>query len=123
MNLSSMHDVVLPVEADVLEGDLAELPHRVGLSGRDDVVAGLVLLEHQPHRLDVVAGEAPVALGVEVAEPQLGRLPSLICAAVWLIFRGHELQPPAGRVVGDDEADAGGVALRVSVARSHIQPR
>ena len=36
-----------------------------------DVVVGLVLLEHQPHRLDVVAGEAPVALGVEVAERQL----------------------------------------------------
>ena len=53
------------------ERDLAELAHRVGLAGRDDVVVGLVLLQHQPHGLDVVAGEAPVALGVEVAEPQL----------------------------------------------------
>ena len=66
-----MHDVLLPVEPDVAEGELAELPHRVGLAGGDHVVVGLVLLEHQPHGLDVVAGEAPVALGVEVAEAQL----------------------------------------------------
>ena len=70
-------DVVLPVEADVGEGELAELAHRVGLAGADHVVVGLVLLEHQPHGLDVVAGEAPVALGVEVAEAQLVDLPEL----------------------------------------------
>ena len=64
-------DVLLPVEADVAEGELAELADRVGLAGGDHVVVGLVLLQHQPHGLDVVAGEAPVALGVEVAEPQL----------------------------------------------------
>ena len=38
-----------------------------------DVVAGLILLEHQPHRAHVVAGEAPVARGVQVAQAQLGR--------------------------------------------------
>ena len=48
-----------------------ELADAVRLAGGDDVVVGLLLLEHQPHRLDVVAGEAPVALGVEVAEEQL----------------------------------------------------
>ena len=53
------------------EGRVEEVADRVGLAGGDDVVVGLLLLEHQPHRLDVVAGEAPVALGVEVAEHQL----------------------------------------------------
>ncbi len=48
-----------------------ELAHRVRLAGGDDVVVRLVLLEHQPHRLDVVAGVAPVALRVEVAEVEL----------------------------------------------------
>ena len=42
--------------------------HRVALAGRDDVVGRLVLLQHQPHRADVVAGVAPVAPGVEIAE-------------------------------------------------------
>ena len=39
--------------------------------GRDHVVVRLVLLEHQPHRAHVVAGVAPVAPRVEVAEHEL----------------------------------------------------
>jgi hypothetical protein len=41
--------------------------HGVALAGAEDEVAGLVLLEHQPYRLDVLGGVAPVAPGVEVA--------------------------------------------------------
>ena len=41
------------------------------LTRRHDVVVRPVLLEHQPHRPDVVGGVAPVLLGVEVAEGQL----------------------------------------------------
>ena len=41
------------------------------LAGGDDVVVRLVLLEHEPHRLDIIAGKAPVALGVHVAEVEL----------------------------------------------------
>ena len=40
-------------------------------AGREHVVVGLVLLQHQPHALDIVAGVAPVALGVEIAEIEL----------------------------------------------------
>ena len=63
-------------DAPVLDTDLAErqaheLLDAVCLAGGDDVVVGLVLLQHQPHRLHVVAGIAPVALGVEVAEHDL----------------------------------------------------
>ena len=39
-------------------------------AGRHDVVAGRVLLEHAPLHLDVVAGESPVSLGIDVADPQ-----------------------------------------------------
>ena len=45
-----------------------ELAHRVLLAGRDHVILGLVLLQHQPLRLDVVARVAPVAQRVEIAE-------------------------------------------------------
>ena len=64
-------DVLVPVQAQQAEHLVEELADAVGLAGGDDVVVGLVLLEHQPHRLDVVAGEAPVALGVQVAQEQL----------------------------------------------------
>src|SRR5580692_6743936 len=48
-------DVLSPVEARAAEGDLEQLPDAVGLTGRDDEVVR----------------EAPVALGVEVAEGHL----------------------------------------------------
>ena len=62
--------MLLPVEAGVREGDLHEVADRVANAGGDDVVLGAILLQHQPHRADVVAGEAPVAAGVEVAEAE-----------------------------------------------------
>ena len=66
-------DVLVDVDARVLEGDLGELADRVLFAGRDHVVVGLVGLQHQPHRLDVVARVTPVALRVEVPQPQLYR--------------------------------------------------
>ena len=63
--------VLLVVEVELREDLLGEFADRMGLSGGDDVIVGPVLLEHQPHRLDVVPGEAPVALRLEIAEVEL----------------------------------------------------
>ena len=57
--------------ADDGEGLLDELPHRARLAGRDHVVVGRLLLQHQPHGFDIVARMAPVALGVEIADIEL----------------------------------------------------
>src|SRR5215217_4651806 len=61
----------LPVDADVRERALDELADGVVLPRRNDVVAGLVLLQHQPHRLHVVACVAPIATRIEVSEHEL----------------------------------------------------
>ena len=66
--------IVAIVEANVTERGFAEIAHRARVPRADDVVVGVVLLEHSPHRVDVVAGIPPVASRVEVAEFQLGRL-------------------------------------------------
>ena len=63
--------VLLPVEPRVAERQLDQLAHAVGLPGADDEVLRRVALEHAPHRVDVVAGKAPVAARVEVAQPEL----------------------------------------------------
>src|SRR5690606_37897925 len=45
-----------------------EFAYAVLNSGRDDKILGLLLLQDQPLRFDVIAGVAPIALGVHVAE-------------------------------------------------------
>ena len=85
-----MRDVLLPVEADQPERELDELADGVHLTGRDDVVVRLVVLEHQPHRLDVLGRVSPVAAGVEVAEVQLVGL------------AGDDRGDAAGHLAGDE---------------------
>ena len=52
--------------------------------------------QHEPHRPHVVAGVSPVPLGVDVAEPQLPRLPSLIRAAASVTLRVTNSMPRSG---------------------------
>src|SRR5262249_49742580 len=54
--------------ADFSEGDLDELTHRMRLAGRQHKIVGFVMLQYAPHSFHVVAGMAPVALGVQIAE-------------------------------------------------------
>ena len=67
--------VLLPVEPGDRESGLDEIAHRASLACGDDVVVGLVLLKHQPHRLDVVTRMSPVPLRIEVAQTKVLGLP------------------------------------------------
>ena len=95
---------LLGVEADVGEGGRDEALDRVRLARGDDVVVGRLLLQHQPHRLDVVAGEAPVALGVQVADAQLLLHPELDAGHAVRDLAGHELETAARRLVVEEDA-------------------
>ena len=50
------------------EGELGELADRVRLTRGDDEVAGLVVLQHQNHRLHVLRRVTPITSGIKVAE-------------------------------------------------------
>jgi len=54
-----------------VEGTLGELTYRVLLTSSDDEVLRGVVLQHEPHALDIVTGIAPVAQGTEVPEVEL----------------------------------------------------
>src|SRR5580692_2390437 len=56
--------------ADAGERFFDELAHRMRFARRQHKVVGLVLLHDPPHAFDIVAGVAPIALGVEIAEKQ-----------------------------------------------------
>ena len=129
--------VLLPVETEQPEGLLAELPDAVRLVGGDDVVVGIVLLEHEPHHVDVLLGVAPVAAGVEVAEVE-----GLLQAELDPRGRPGDLArdeglAAAGRLVVEEDAVAGmevvalavvdgqpvGVDLRAPVGRTRPERR
>src|SRR5688572_15409898 len=104
-----------PVELEVTEDLVAELADAVGLAGGDDEVLGLSLLEHEPHGLDVVAGESPVALGVEVAEEELLLEAELDAGGSAGDLAGDEGLAAAGGFVVEEDAIAGVHAVRLAV--------
>ena len=59
------------VDSDFAEGLLDERTDRCRDTGREDIVVGLILPQHQPHAVDEVTCVAPVALSVEVADVKL----------------------------------------------------
>ena len=66
------HHVVVPIETDTTKGDVEHLANCMCCAAGQDVIVGLVALEHQGDAAYGVTREGPVALGVEVAKPQLG---------------------------------------------------
>src|SRR5574344_703266 len=64
-------DVLLPVEIHAGKGLLEKLLHRVHFAGRENELVGLVVLQDLPPSLDIVAGIAPVAQGIDVAHVEL----------------------------------------------------
>ena len=96
------------------ESQLEKLVNRMRFAGGDDVVVGLLLLEHEPHRADVVAGEAPIALGVEVAHDEFLLQAFLDARGSQGDLAGHErLAAPRAFVV---EQDSGAGKEAVSFA-------
>ena len=99
----------LPGEIELEEGGAAldELTDGELLAGGDDVVPGGFLLEHEVLHLDVVAGVAPVALGVEVAEEELGLEAGLDAGEAAGDLAGDEGLAAQGGLVVEEDAVAG----------------
>mmetsp|Transcript_139531 Transcript_139531/g.339000 ORF Transcript_139531/g.339000 Transcript_139531/m.339000 type:complete len:359 (+) Transcript_139531:274-1350(+) len=99
----------LELHARSFEGAVDERSHRVRLPGRDDVIVRLVLLQHLPHALDVIARVAPIALRVHVSEVEALLLPGFD------VRRRHRDLPRHERL----SASRGLVVEQDAVAREH----
>src|ERR1700675_3699521 len=76
----------------------------MSLAGCDDVVVRMLLLQHQPHRLDVVARETPIALGLEVSQQQLVLQPHLDAPETARDFPGDEVLASPRRFMVEQDA-------------------
>ena len=100
-------DVLLPVQAHRFEGQAAQLAHLVRLARRHDVIAGSVLLQHQPHGTYIIGRVAPVALHVEVAQREL--VVDFVGDAGHAVrhLARHELEATPGRLVVEQDPRGG----------------
>src|SRR5205814_5010131 len=57
-------------QIDYSEGRLHKIADGMTLAGSDDIIRGLFLLQHQPHRDDVILGPAPISPALQAAELQ-----------------------------------------------------
>ena len=83
-------DILLPIEVDVVEGFFEKLADGIGFACGDDEIAGFCMLQHHPHGFDVIAGETPVAAGVEIAQVKFFLQP------------GFDAAEGAGDLAGDE---------------------
>lgn len=109
-----LHELA-PVEAGVTKRHLAELLHAVRLARGDDNVFRVLLLQHQPHGPHVVAREAPVALGVQVAQPHFAVQPQLDARHRVRDLAGDELQAAARALVVEEDAGDGEQVVALAV--------
>ncbi|PON39167.1 LOW QUALITY PROTEIN: hypothetical protein PanWU01x14_306780 [Parasponia andersonii] len=94
--------MVPPIQPHIPKRHLQELLHRVRVLGRHDVIVGLLLLQHHPHGLDIVPGEAPVPRGLEVPQEELVLEPDLDPPHGAGDLPGHEVLAPPRLMVEQD---------------------
>ena len=116
------HDVRVGVEVDDGEGRRHQLANGPAHAAADHVVVARVLLEHQPHRLRDVAGEAPVAPGVQVAQVQLVGEAELDRRGGAGDLAADELRRAARRLVVVEDPRARVHAVALAVGRDHQVP-
>ena len=81
----------------------------------DDIVVRRILLEHEPHRANVVARKSPIATRLEIAEAQLAREAQFDARYSVGDLARHELEPATWALVIEQDAGNGvqGEALAI----------
>src|SRR5688500_20170050 len=92
----------MPVEIDVGKSLRQKLFHRVCLASGNYVIVSLVLLQHLPHRLDVLSRVTPIPLGVEISKVEFLLLACFDSSHRARDLAGNESLPTTGAFVIED---------------------
>jgi len=90
----------------------------VGLFGGDNIVIGLLLLQHQPHGFNIVPSEAPIPGGLQVPQKELVLEPHLDPAHGPSDLARHEILTAARGLVIEKNAIAGVESIGLTVVHS-----
>src|ERR1700733_10705146 len=64
-------DMVSIVQSSMGKCDFQQTPYAMRLAGGDYIIVGLFLLQHEPHRTNIISGETPVPFGIKVSHLEL----------------------------------------------------
>src|SRR3989442_11476902 len=107
--------MVAIIETEMREGQFSELPYGMLFAGGDDVVFGLVLLQHKPHSPHVLARMAPVSTRIQIAQPDFFRQAELDPCGLGGDLSRDELESTARRFVIVQDAGRGPDAIRLPI--------
>ena len=93
------HDVVLSIQPSAFKGDIAHLLDRSRAASGNKVIVRFVLLEHQPHRFDIVLRVAPIALGLQIPKRKLLGSAELNLSYTMSHFARDKFKPTQWRLV------------------------
>ena len=94
----------------------------MAFAGGDHVIVRIGLLEHQPHRFHVLAGVAPIALRLQVAQPDFLALPGQNPRHPGRDLAGDELKAAARRFVVKKDAVRGVHPVGFTVIAGQVKP-
>ena len=114
-----MH-VFAPIQTRVRKGHFDKVTHGMLGSGRYHVIIRLVLLEHHPHRSDVITRKSPITTCVEIAQTQFIDQSELDPRHMVGHLAGHKLFPPPGRFVIEQNPRTGVEIIALTVVQSDV---
>src|SRR5262249_23447445 len=92
------------------------------LAAGDDIVVGLGLLKHHPHRSDIFAGVAPVSACFEIAKLEFLHLPELDSCNVRSDLPSHEFKSAPRRLVVEENARRRVQTVGFAIVSSEVEP-
>src|SRR5215470_5738735 len=105
--LVNLHIGLPVVDAYVREGRSNEVTNTMRRTGGNHVILRRILLEHEPHGLNVVSCKAPIAFRIQVAQYQL-ILQALLDSRYTLGYLAcHKFAASAGRIMNPALPDSG----------------
>ena len=105
------------------ESHLQELAHRMRLSGRNHKVVRFVLLEHQPHRPNILLRMTPVAVCVKVAKLKVFGEPQFDLRHMRRDLPRDELEPAPRALVIEENPARRVQPVGLAVVPGQFEPR
>ena len=110
-------EIFLPRQANDRECRLHEIKHAVTFPRRHEVIVRCRVIEHHPHRADIIGSVAPVPPGIDAAELELIGEAELDLRDATADFARDEILAPVRRLVVVEDAVADEKAVRLPYLR------